>query len=182
MASDSSKSGLSRRSYVAIAVLLCLAAWLAADSIGWPVPAFGVWWPCFAIVGGVASIVEFFVGSRRSVSLTRGLIGIGIGAYLLLLTTGQFAWNDLRSQWPLLLALIAFAGLGGWFAAGMRGVGSGVVGFLALGFFFTAAYATWEVAWTLPPTAVWAVTLVALAAVIFRGKKRAKTDAGNSSE
>ncbi|MEM7481248.1 MAG: hypothetical protein AAF481_08750 [Acidobacteriota bacterium] len=126
---------------VAGAVVVTVAIWLLLDALGVGVPSLKRFWPAFVLVGGLASVVDFLVGSRRPASLGRGVAGIGFAVLFFALTYGRLSWRPLLDWLPGLplvagLALIAtwLAGRGrraSLMASGLILTGVGVSGFAA---------------------------------------------------
>ncbi len=165
-----SERRLGRTSFVTIAICLSVALWLLGDSLHGSVPSLKRWWPLFIIIGGFASGFDYFAGSRKSASLTKALLGIGWGCFFLLFTLRYFEWREGYRLWPAIPFILFVAALGGWLAAGGRGLAPGITAFLSLGIALTGAHFHWTIP-LIPPLAVsWAFILIAIALVLFRGR------------
>lgn len=109
---------LNRRGAVVPGLLLiALGAWLLAVTLGVRLPGLEKLWPGFVIAFGLACLVEFLAGGRRS----QGLVFVGVaaallGGFFLAFTLGPLAWADLRQWWPALVLIGGLAFLAQWLA------------------------------------------------------------------
>ncbi|MEM7050304.1 MAG: hypothetical protein AAF604_11630 [Acidobacteriota bacterium] len=159
-----SASGARRRYLVVGVVVVAVALWLLLDAAGVGVPPLRQFWPVFAILGGLASAVDFFVGTRRPSSLGKAAAGIGTGALFFSLTYGYLSWRPLLDWLPGIPLIVGFALLTTWLAGGLRKPPLLVWGAVLAGLGLTAFASRYD--WLeriLPsPIVFWAVLLLAL--------------------
>jgi hypothetical protein len=105
-------------------LLIALGAWLLAGTLGVRLPSFETLWPVALIVFGLAFLVQFFAGGRRSEGLVfTGVATALLGGFFLAITVGLLAWNDAARLWPVYILIGGLAFLAQWLARpGERGL------------------------------------------------------------
>ena len=165
-----------RRYLVAGVVVVSVALWLILDSLGVGVPPLRRFWPIFAVIGGLASIVDYLIGGRVPASLGKGVAGIGVGILFFAFTYGQLSWLEV-GDWLPALPLITGAGLlATWFGGNRTPpfLVLGVVG-VALGATFYVDNFAWLERLMPPPALVWGVLLLVLGGyLVWRSVRRSR--------
>ncbi|RME51542.1 MAG: hypothetical protein D6796_00640 [Caldilineae bacterium] len=108
-------------------VLVGLGLWFLVRNLGVNLPGVGELWPGVLVLGGAASLGQYFSGQNRDPGqIFWGLVVLGSGVFFFLFTLhvwlpvlGRIGWDDMAWLWPafLLIAGVAFAGqfvLGGF--------------------------------------------------------------------
>lgn len=104
--------------------LIALGAWLFAQNLGVPLPAWDRAWPAILVFVGLAFILQFFLGRRSDT----GLIFVGVaatlvGVFFFAFTLGYFRWGDMERYWPIFVLIGSAAFFGQWLARpGERGL------------------------------------------------------------
>lgn len=112
-------AGTHRRTRIALVlgtVVLAVGLWLLLDSAGMGVPDLGRHWPAFLIFGGLASLLDWAVVSRRPGSAGQAVVGVGLGILFYLLELDRLAWRDFGDWWPSLFLIAGLAYLTAWAA------------------------------------------------------------------
>jgi hypothetical protein len=159
-----------RRYLVAGVIVLAIAGWLLLPALGVALPPLARSWPVFILLGGLASVADFFVGSRAPGSLGRGVFGMGLGLLCFGFSTGRWGFFEDFFLWFPALPLIIGAGfLATWLADGRRrhkqliagvvGVGLGITGF--------AHRFDWLHRLIPSPAVFWGLLLLVLGAVLL---------------
>ena len=79
-------------------LLIALGAWLLAGTLGVRLPSVETVWPVGLLVFGVAFLVQFFAGGRRSEGLVfTGVATTLLGGFFLAITLGRLTWADRKS-------------------------------------------------------------------------------------
>lgn len=103
-------------------LLIALGAWLLASALGVRLPGLDVLWPVFLIVFGLAFLVQFFAGGRRSEGLVfTGTATALLGVLFLAITVGPLNWSDLGHWWPVFAVIGGVAFLAQWMARPAEG-------------------------------------------------------------
>lgn len=169
-----------RRGYLILgSVVIFLALWLLLGAAGFAVPELARFWPIFAVLGGVASIADYFGGTRAPASFGRGWAAIGTGALLFAFTYDKVGVFAVGRWWPA-LPLIAGAGFFATWLAGSRKTPYLVVGLLGLALGVTSGIGRFEwLARVLPaPGVIWGVLLLALGVYLLWKNLRRGEPAG----
>lgn len=122
-----------RRALVAASALLLGGAWLLLESLGVRLPPLSRHWPLFAIAGGVASMADWALVSRRPGALGRGVFALVLGVDLYLLTLHRLAWRQVRLWGPAVYLAVGLGCLAAWAAGERRSPRLLVLGILAIG-------------------------------------------------
>ena len=98
-------------------LLIALGAWLLAGTLGVRLPSFATLWPVALIVFGLAFLVQFFAGGRRSEGLVfTGVAAALLGGFFLAITLGRLTWADAGRLWPVYVLIGGLAFLAQWLA------------------------------------------------------------------
>ena len=98
-------------------LLIALGAWLLAGTLGVRLPSLATLWPVALIVFGLAFLVQFFAGGRRSEGLVfTGVAAALLGGFFLAITLGLLNWNDAGRLWPVYVLIGGLAFLAQWLA------------------------------------------------------------------
>jgi hypothetical protein len=105
-------------------LLIALGAWLLAGTLGVRLPSLETLWPIGLIIFGLAFLVQFFAGGRRSEGLVfTGVATTLLGVFFLAITLGLLAWRDAGRLWPVYILIGGLAFLGQWLVRpGERGL------------------------------------------------------------
>lgn len=104
----------SRRLLSAAIVAIFVGLWLLLDALGLPVPEMKLHWPVIVLLGGLASLADFALVSRRPQSASLGAAALTLGAFFYTFTAGGQQFRDVGEWWPWLPATAAAALLAGW--------------------------------------------------------------------
>ncbi len=162
MASDSSTGR--RLALIGGIVVITLALWLLLGAMGVAVPSLGRFWPIFPLLGGLASIVDFFVGSRRPSSLGRGIVATGFALLMFAFTYHVLDWQRVGQWWPAVPLIAGTAFFSSWLVGGRQKPALLVLGSIGIGLGLTglAPHLSW-LERLLPPVAVfWGLVLLVL--------------------
>lgn len=154
--------GGTRFALIVALVVFTLGLWLFFDARGAAVPPLARWWPGFVALGGLASLLDYLVLSRRPASLGQAVLGLGLAAILFAFTLDYAGWRDLLDVLPAVPTLVGLAMIAGW-AAGPRTRNAPMVGgvtLVALGLVGFAARFEWLQRMLPSAQVVWAVLLV----------------------
>ncbi len=171
----------SRRWYlVGGVVVIAVAVWLLLASMGVAVPGLVRIWPGFVTLGALASVLDFFVGSRRASSLGQGVAGLGLSWLLFGFTFGWLEWRQVGGWWPA-LPLIAGLALLTSYVAGKATAPLqlilGTIG-LGLGLTFFAPHVPWLDRLLPPPAVAWGILLLLLGGVLVWRTLAGRRDGG----
>lgn len=153
-----------RRGYlVGGLILIVIAIWLLLEAAGVDLPPLGKLWPAFLLLGGLASVADFFIGSRDPHSLGRGVAGIGFGILLLLFTHRKLLWRD-GDVWLPAVALIVGLGVLATWLGGKRTQSRLIVGLIFSGLGLAGLVGQFDLLQRLLPSplVVWGVLLLIL--------------------
>lgn len=106
----------SRRLLSAAVVALVVGLWMVLGAAGLPVPDMKRHWPVIVLLGGIASLADFALVSRRQASVTIGAGAIALGCFFYTFTAGTQQLRQIGQWWPWLPAILAVALLSGWIA------------------------------------------------------------------
>jgi hypothetical protein len=126
-----------RTALVVAAVLLLAGGWVLLSSLGVRLPPLSRHWPLFLIVGGMASIADYALVSKRPGALGRGVFAIALGVDLYLLTLRRVPWRHVRAWGPGLYLAVGLACLAAYAADAKRSPRLLVFGVLGVGFAIT---------------------------------------------
>jgi hypothetical protein len=161
-AADTKASPRSRRLLSAAIVAIFAGLWLLLDSLGLPVPDMRQHWPAIVLLGGLASLVDFALVSRRPGSAAIGAAAIALGCFFYTFTAGSQQLREFAVWWPWLPAIVAIAFLAGWAAGRAASLSLFSVGAVAAGLALTG----WsDGRW--PLQLVWGVVLLAIGVVFL---------------
>ncbi|MCB1054807.1 MAG: hypothetical protein KDD11_04755 [Acidobacteria bacterium] len=176
-----SESPRPRRLYlVGGVIVVAVALWLLLEAAGLPVPELARWWPVFVILGGLASLADFFVGSREAGSIGKGVFGIGVACLCLGFTVGSLSWSHVGSWAPALPLIFGAAFLAAWIADGFETSGflvAGLVG-VGLGLTFYGFHYDWLARILPSPAVLWGILLLILGAFLLWRNFRPKSGPG----
>lgn len=122
-----------RRALVAASALLLTGAWLLLESLGVRLPPLSRHWPLFVLAGGVASIADWALVSRRAGALGRGVFAVVLGIDLYLLTLHRVAWGHVRLWGPGIFLAVGLGCLATWAADRRRSPRLLVFGVIGIG-------------------------------------------------
>ncbi len=98
-------------------ILILVGGWLLAQNLGVALPGLDQLWPAFPLIGGLAFILQFFLGERKD----DGLIFVGVaaalvGAFFFAFTLGPLSFDegDMAGWWPVFVLIGAAAFLAQW--------------------------------------------------------------------
>ncbi|MFA6958880.1 MAG: DUF5668 domain-containing protein [Thermoanaerobaculia bacterium] len=152
----------SRRLLSAAIVAIFAGLWLLLDSLGLPVPDMKQHWPAIVLLGGLASLVDFALVSRRPGSAAIGAAAIALGCFFYTFTAGSQQFREFTAWWPWLPAIVAVAFLAGWAAGRATSLPLFSAGAVAAGLALTG----WGVGkW--PLQLVWGGVLLAIGLVFL---------------
>lgn len=153
-----------RRYLVGGVIVIAVAIWILLQAAGVAVPSLKEFWPIFVLLGGLASIADYFAGSRAPGSLGKGVAGLGIAALAFGFTTGWLSWRNFLDWFPAIPLIAGAAFLATWLADHRRTSSYLILGIVGLGLGITG-YAP-RLDWLerfLPSAAVsWAILLLIL--------------------
>jgi len=152
----------SRRLLSAAIVAIVAGLWLLLDSLGMPVPDMKQHWPAIVLLGGLASLVDFALVSRRAASAAIGAGAIALGCFFYTFTAGSQQVREISAWWPWLPAIAAVALLSGWAAGRASSLPLFAAGALATGLALTG----WD-AGRWPMQLVWGGVLLAIGLVFL---------------
>ncbi|MCH9650219.1 MAG: hypothetical protein K0U98_18420 [Deltaproteobacteria bacterium] len=164
-----------RRYLVGGVVVIAVAIWILLQAAGVGVPSLEQFWPVFVLLGGLASALDFFAGSRAPGSLGKGVAGIGVAALAFGFTTDRLNWRNFFDWFPAIPLIAGLAFLTTWAAdryqtssyliLGIVGLGLGVTGY--------AHHLDWLAKFLPTPAVSWAILLLILGIFLlwknFRG-------------
>jgi hypothetical protein len=168
--SSPAASPRSRRVLSAAIVAIFVGLWLLLGALGMPVPDMKQHWPAIVLLGGLASIADFALFSRRAGSAALGASAIAFGCFFYTFTVGSQQIRELTSWWPWLPAIAAVTLLAGWAAGGASSLPLFASGAVATG----VALSGWGVGrW--PMQLIWGGVLLAIG-VVFLWRILSKRD------
>ena len=134
----SSSPHWTRRALVVASAVLVTGGWLVLEAAGVALPPLGRHWPLFLILGGVASLADWALVSRRPGALGLGVFGVVLGADLYLLSLRQLPVGRVDLWGPGVLLAIGLGCLASWGVAEGRGPARLVFGLACIGLAITA--------------------------------------------
>lgn len=140
-----------------------LGAWLLLDSTGADLPPMARHWPLFVAVGGLASLVDYWIFSRRPGAAGQAVFGVGLAAWFYVFSLGHVdTFGEFLDWLPGLPTLVGVAVLLTWWLSDARRTGLLVTGVVALGLGLTGLAIQFEAFREMLPPAqmVWAVLLL----------------------
>jgi len=149
--------------------VLAVGLWLLLEAMGVELPPLGRHWPMFLLLGGLASLLDWWRVSRRPAALGQAVVGLGLGVLGYLMVFERIGVSGIEDWWPWLPAIAGVAFLAAWAAGGRRSARQLTLGLVALGVAITG----WG--WHLVRLqVVWAVILLLIGGFIlwrtlFRG-------------
>jgi len=175
MTSDNSAGR--RWALVAGIVVITLALWLLLDSMGVAVPSLGRFWPIFPLLGGLASIADFFIGSRRPSSLGRGIIATGLALLMFAFIYQVLDWRQVGQWWSAVPLIAGTAFFSSWLVGGRKKPPLLVLGASGIGLGLTglAPHLDW-LERLLPPAAVFWGILLLIVGIYLLWRAFAKRD------
>ena len=158
-----------RRALVVASAVLVTGLWLVLEATGVELPPLARHWPLFVVLGGVASLADWALVSRRPAALGLGVFGIALGADLYLLSLRRLPLGRIGLWGPGVLLAIGLGCLAAWGVDRRGGTGRLIVGVTCVGLAITA----WG--WGQIPLALfWGLVLVilggALVAAVLRSR------------
>lgn len=124
-------------------------------------------WPLFPVAAGVIMLRNF--GARGNANqLFAGLVGVILGAFLLLFSAGILEWTAMATLWPVIPVVVGGSMLAARLVEGGRGsviLEAGIVLFGLLAFLFTADVIPRRVA--APVVRFWPLVLVLAGAAML---------------
>ena len=126
-----------RTALVLAAVLLLAGGWVLLASLGVRLPPLSRHWPLFLLAGGVASLLDYALVSRRVGALGRGVFVLVLGADLYLVTLGRIPWRHVGGWGPGLYLAVGLACLAAFAADRRRSPRLLVIGVLGVGLAIT---------------------------------------------
>lgn len=101
-----------------------LGAWMLLDSTGADLPSMSRHWPLFVAVGGLASLVDYFIFSRRAGAAGQSIFGLGLAAWFYVFSLGHVdTWGEFLDWLPALPTLVGVAMLVTWWLSDERRAG-----------------------------------------------------------
>lgn len=140
-----------------------LGGWLLLDSTGVDLPPMSRHWPLFIAVGGLASLVDYLVFSRRAGAAGQSIFGLGLAAWFYVFSLGHVdTWGEFLDWLPALPTLVGVAMLVTWWLSDERRAGLMMMGVIALGLGLTGLAIQFEAFREMLPPAqmVWALLLL----------------------
>ena len=126
-----------RTALVLAAVLLLAGGWVLLSSLGVHLPPLSRHWPLFLIAGGIASIADWALISKRAGALGRGVLAIALGVDLYLVALHRIPWRHVRAWGPGLYLAVGLACLAAYAADRKRSPRLLVIGVLGVGLAIT---------------------------------------------
>ncbi|MCB1036168.1 MAG: hypothetical protein KDD47_20260 [Acidobacteria bacterium] len=167
-----------RRWYLVAGVtVIAIALWLLLEAAGVPVPSARLYWPLFILPGAVASIADFFIGSRRGSSMGRGVAALGFAGLFFAFTFGHLRFANFFDWWPAIPLIAGVGFLTTFFADRMKTASYLVTGviFLGIGLSFWATRFAWLQRLVPSPAVAWGILLLGLGIFLvgktLRGRK-----------
>src|SRR6185503_88282 len=114
-------------------VLMLAGAWVLLSSLGVRLPPLSRHWPLFMLAGGLASLADYALVSRRPGALGRGVFVLALGIDLYLVTLGRIPWRHVRAWGPGLYLATGLACLAAYAVDRSRSPRLLVVGVLGVG-------------------------------------------------
>lgn len=153
-----------------------LGLWLFLDSTGADLPPMSRHWPLFLGVGGLASLVDYLIFSRRASAAGQTLFGLGLAAYCYVFSLGHVdTFGEFLDWLPVLPTLVGVSMLVTWWLSNERRAGLLTVGVVALGLGLSGLAIQFEAFREMLPPAqmVWALLiLVAGGMLLWRTFRR----------
>ena len=152
-----------RAALVAGSVGVFLGGWLLLDATGAELPSMSRHWPLFIAVGGLASLADYLIFSRRSGAAGQSVFGIGLAAWCYVFSLGKVqSFGEFLDWLPVLPTLLGVSMLTTWWLSDPRRAGLLLVGVVALGLGLTGLAIQFESFREMLPPAqmVWAVLLL----------------------
>jgi hypothetical protein len=103
-----------RRALVAASAVVVTGLWLLLETAGVELPPLSRHWPLFVVAGGVASIADWALVSRRAGALGIGVFGLLLGADLYLLTLREVPLRRVGLWGPGVLLAVGAGCLAAW--------------------------------------------------------------------
>lgn len=172
-----------RRAYlVGGVIVLAVALWLLLQAAGVPVPDLSRYWPLFILLGGLASIADFFVGSRSAGSVGQGVFGIGLSFLCFGFTVYDLTWHNPGSWLPALPLILGAAFVATWIAEGFQTSSFLVAGVVGIGLGLTGYGLHYDwLARILPsPAVLWGIILLILGIFLLWRNFRPRGGSGES--
>ncbi|HEV8239196.1 MAG TPA: hypothetical protein VGS57_07510 [Thermoanaerobaculia bacterium] len=126
-----------RTALVLAAVLLVAGGWVLLSALGVRLPPLSRHWPLFLIVGGIASIADWALVSKRAGALGRGVFAIALGVDLYLVTLRRIPWRHVRGWGPGIYLAVGLACLAAYAVDAKRSPRLLVFGVLGVGLAIT---------------------------------------------
>ena len=126
-----------RTALVLAAVLLLAGGWVLLSSLGVHLPPLSRHWPLFLIVGGIASIADWALISKRAGALGRGVFAAALGVDLYLVALHRIPWRHVRAWGPGLYLALGLACLAAYAVDRRRSPRLLVIGVLGVGLAIT---------------------------------------------
>lgn len=157
-----------RRALVWGTVALLVGLWLLVESLGVDAPEIARHWPLFPILGGLASLADWALVSRRPGAAGKGAAAVAFGAAVYPFTLERRLWFEAWGWWPVIPGILAVGCLATWAAGRFRSTAA-----LVLGLLFAGVAVTGWVWGEVPATGIWAVVFLAIGAwMVFRAVAR----------
>lgn len=109
-----------RRALVLAAVVMLAGGWILIEAAGVELPSMGRHWPLFLIAGGLASILDYALISRRPGALGLGVFGLALGIDLYLPALREVPWRRLGAWGPGVYLAVGLGCLATWVASPRR--------------------------------------------------------------
>ncbi len=168
----SPSSSSTRRLLVIGSVVLSVGAWLLLHSLGVPVPDLSRHWPLFLLLGGVASLLDYFFLSSRPAACGIGVFGLGLGILFYLFSLSKLSLGDISLWGPAIPLVLGLAFLATWFVGQPRAPSLLTLGVVGLGL----ALSGWG--WRIVRIeSLWALVLLAIGGFfIWRAVKQGRSN------
>lgn len=106
---------IQRSSIIPGLLLVLLGLWFLAGNFGLRLPDLSTLWPIFPLLGGLASILDYFrTGRHDSGKIFFGVAAAGVGAFFFMFTLGRLAWSQMGQYWPVFLLILSAAFFAQW--------------------------------------------------------------------
>ena len=122
-----------RRALVLASAALVTGGWILLEAAGVGMPSLGRHWPIFLVVGGLASIADYALVSRRPGALGLGVFGVTLGTALYFPALREVPWTRVGLWGPGIYLAIGLGSLAAWVAAPRRPPSLVVLGTLGVG-------------------------------------------------
>lgn len=126
-----------RRALVLASAVLLAGGWIVLEAAGVDLPPMARHWPLFLIAGGLASLADWALISRRPGALGRGVFGVVLGIDLYLPALREIPWKRIGLWGPGIYLAIGLGCLAAWIASPRRPPRLLVLGTVGIGLAIT---------------------------------------------